>query len=282
MMNPSVGSDKPWIHQLYLDFIRFLDELREETSPWEAYSRNYLTPNAQFLTTYWKKVDFSLFQIQERVERVRKADYSNLLSLLHSGDLEKLVESTIQRCTKILLAPNPDVYLFVGFFSSDGFVIELSGKPVIGIGLERFRDFDNLCLILTHEYCHYYLKLKGKTAETMRENRIFSEGTASLFSQLIHPEKSLYKHLFFTRARLNSCIQAESRIMSLIRERSIKEIRSLLKEGDEKLGIPPRAGNYISYRLVQDFMKESGWKDITEMLESEGIVERWNHFIAER
>lgn len=270
------------VHRLYLDFIRFLDEFEKGVQPWEAYQLNYLNPNSDFLVTYWKKVDFSLFQIQERVERVRKADYSNLLSLLHSGNLEELVESTIQICTKILLAPNPDVYLFVGFFSSDGFVIELSGKPVIGIGLERFRDFDNLSLILTHEYCHYYLKLKGKTPEIMRENRIFSEGTASLFSQLIHPKKSLYRHLFFTRARLNSCIQAEFRILSLIRERSIKETYSLLKEGDEKMGIPPRAGNYISYRLVQDFIKESEWKDATEMLESKGVVEKWNRFIEER
>lgn len=270
------------IHRLYTDFIRFLDKLEERARPWDAYTYNYLIPNSAFLLTYWEKVDISLSQIRERVERVRTRDYSHLLALLRGVDLESLVECTIERCRKVLQVSSPDVYLFVGFFSSDGFVIELLGRPVIGIGLERFRDFRNLSLILAHEYCHYCLKLMETTSAVSYGESIFSEGVSSLFSRQVYPEEPLYKHLFFTRSRLNSCIQTEFDTFRLLKEKPLPEIHSLLREGNERLGIPPRVGHYISYRLVQDFMRGYGIKDIPDLLKRQEIAENWNLFFIQR
>lgn len=97
------------IHRLHIDFIRFLDEIEKGGSPWEAYKHNYLLPNSVFLETYWEKLDITLSQIKERVERVKKTDYSNLLTLLQDSDLGTLVETTIHRCGEFLKAPYPDV-----------------------------------------------------------------------------------------------------------------------------------------------------------------------------
>jgi len=268
------------IHRLYLDFVEFLNAMTTSGDPWQIYGEKYLIPNAEFLTTYWKKSGFSLTQIQERVTRLRREDYSTLLDFLHQGCLEDFVKSAIQRSREMLDAPFPDIYLFVGFFSSDGFVIELAGTPVIGIGLERFEELDRLHPTLPHEYCHYYLKLKGDIPATMQGSQIFSEGIASFFSQMVYPQQPLYRHLFFTRSRLNSCIQSEPHVFDVLRGRSLEEIQSLLRHGDECMQIPPRMGNYVSYRLVCDLMNELGKKQVHELLHDKRLVETWHLILA--
>ena len=270
------------IHKLYIDFIGFLDQIERGVPRWDAYYRGYLAPNSVFLSTYWREAGISLAQIRERVERVRKSDYSILRALLEGAHLENLVEDTIQRCRKALQAASPDIYLFVGFFSSDGFVIELLDRPVIGIGLERFRDFGNLRLILAHEYCHYYLRLRRVTSAITHGTSIFSEGASSLFSQEVYPDEPLHRHLFFTRSRLNSCIQTESHTFRLLKGKSPPEISLLLRAGDESSCVPPRVGNYISHILVQDFVKTCGVKDLSELLNQEEIGAIWDLFLTRR
>jgi hypothetical protein len=270
------------IHKLYIDFIEFLGELEKGVDRWDAYCRDYLTPNSVFLSTYWKEAGISLSQIRERVERVSQSDYSSLRALLKGVDLENLVERTIQRCGETLQAAPPDVYLFVGFFSSDGFVIQLVDRPVIGIGLERFRDSSNLRLILAHEYCHYCLRVRRVTSAITQGKSIFSEGASSLFSQQVYPEEPLHRHLFFTRSRLNSCIQTESQILRLLKGKSFPEMCSLLRAGDENSGVPPRAGNYISYVLVQEFVRTCEVKNISELLNQEEIGDLWNLFLTRK
>jgi hypothetical protein len=61
-----------------------------------------------------------------------------------------------------------------------------------------------------------------------------------------------------------------------------RRIADLFAHGDRENAIPPRIGNYISYRLVRDFMKEHHDKDLTHTLRRPHLVRSWNHYLADR
>ncbi len=275
-------SDSGQIHPLYIDFVRFLEELTEETSPWPSYEKLYLTPHLHFLQVCWKTVNLSPEMVRDRVRRIKRSDYSELLAMVHRVDLGKRAAEVLKKCSAILPGPIPDVYLFVGFFSSDGFVVDLQGRWVIGIGLERFHQENSFGCILAHEYCHYYLRSKRITTETIEAETIFTEGASFVFSQLVYPDEPLYRHLFYSRSRFNTCLERESATLRLIGGRTLHQVTDLLANGDNENAIPPRVGNYISYRLVKDFMKEQHDKDLTETLGRSDLVQSWNLYIADR
>ncbi len=250
----------------YRDFLRFLARLGKGRSAWELYQVCYLDHYRDFLLSYWSNfASMDLEQIRKRVERVKRNDYSNLESLLRTEEPEEIVRRALQRCGSVAPVPKePTIYLMVGFFSSEGFVIRLKGKPVIGIGLERFRDLSSLGLILAHEYCHYLRSSlheevepgKGKTLGEM----LLSEGLSAFFSQLVFPEKPLYDHLLITRARYNWCVENEDYLTRLAWSEfdSPRLVPVFFKMGSHKLGIAPRAGIYLGYSLLRDHQDRTG------------------------
>ena len=98
------------------------------------------------------------------------------------------------------IEPEPDVYLFVGFFSADGKTLEIQGQPAIALGLERFKDFRDLPLLVAHEYGHCAQKvlLKDIIPEEGRTllSCLMPEGLAVLFTEALYPEIPLHRHLF--------------------------------------------------------------------------------------
>ncbi len=143
------------VKPLYLDFFRFLDQI-QENDPWASYQRLYFHPHEKFFQAYWETFNhFDLEQIRERVRQIKEGDYSLLRSLIQSQDPVPLAEEALRRCQSVLpLSPEPPVYLFVGFFSADGATVEVEGSPSIALGMERFKDFRDLSLLVSHEYCH--------------------------------------------------------------------------------------------------------------------------------
>lgn len=226
----------------------------------------YLNPHRDFLFSYWEHFTLlDLERIRDRVERIRRRDYANLESLLRAESPEEIVEDALHRCENVFRAPKePPVYLIVGFFSSEGFVVRFKGNPVIGIGLERFRDFRPLGLIFAHEYCHYLRHLLGKDPEPPERRTLgamlFSEGLSSLFSEQVFPERPLNEHLCISRARLNWCLENEEFLKEVVKKefRSQRLIPALFKLGSEKLGVPPRVGGYLGYRLLKTYEKRTG------------------------
>jgi len=209
------------IWRLYDDFFRFLDRWNNGDDPWVIYQRDYLEPHAAFLHAYWGNFDhFDLTQIAQRVKKIKREDYGHLRSLILAEAPTVLAEGALGRaCALVPIEPEPDVYLFVGFFSADGNVLEIQGKAAIAMGLERYKDFRDLPLLIAHEYGHCAQKplLKDLFPEERRPlyGHLMAEGLAVLFTEALYPEIPLHRHLFITRERLQWCEQNQDIFLEL-------------------------------------------------------------------
>jgi len=246
------------VFPIYRDFLRFLEALSRGESPWRAYQKYYAGPHGNFLRACWKAFGIDEEALRARVERIRRGDYGLLEGLLQVEAPEEIALLVLRRCFRLVPPPEePEVYLTVGFFSPDAFVVKVDDKPKIGFGLERFQDFGLLGLLVAHEYAHWLrrMSLGFPDDENWRE-RLVSEGLAVLFSGQVFPELPPYRLLRLPRARWNWCLANEPLLW--------KRTASGTVFGED---LPPRAWTYVAYRLVQGFAAEGG-RDIRGLLTS--------------
>lgn len=253
------------VHSLYLDFFQFLDQ-RSEDDPWPLYQRLYLQPHEGFLMAYWRNFDhFDLDQIAARVRQIKKADYGQLRALIQRQDPAVLAAEAVDKCQAIFpREAQPPVYLFVGFFSADGCTVEVGESPVIALGLERFRDFQDLSLLISHEYGHFALRglLKNRSAQGPPTlfSRVISEGLSVFFSQLVYPEIPLHRHLFLTPERLRWCRENQEALLDIAGADLAGEklIAILFGPGDSDAGIPPRVGYFLAREMLGHCLSHHG------------------------
>ncbi len=256
------------IHPLYLDFFKFLDQMSENDA-WPSYERLYLTPHEKFFLAYWKNfAHFDRAQIAERVRRIKKGDYGQLRSLVRLQDPALLAEESLEKCRRIFsFQPEPPVYLFVGFFSVDGATVEVEGFPSIALGLERFRDFKDLPLLLAHEYCHcaqrVLLQDRFSPGDASLHFKIVSEGLSVFFSQLVYPDLPLHRHLFLTPERLRWARENEAALLELAAADLAEEklVPVLFGAGDPRAGLPPRLGYFLAREMVGHCLSHHGAED---------------------
>ena len=265
---------------IYRDFFRFLEVLETVEDPWEAYQQQYIRPNRAFFGAYWQS--FPLFDertLRGRVLQIKQGHYMVLEHLLAQIKPEEIVTESLSRCHALLPAiPEPDVFLMVGFFSADGFIVQVKGRPVIGIGLERFKDFRLLGLILAHEYCHYARRLiLGAAVEQTLGQKLLAEGLSVVFSQRAFPDRRLTDHLFMPPERLSWCRQNEAFLEALARPElgSCQMVPAFFLHGRPDAHIPPRTGMYLGYRLVQRALQERGEGGFEELLKAADIAAVW-------
>jgi hypothetical protein len=253
------------VNPLYLDFFEFLDQW-EEGDPWEAYQRLYLQPHELFLMAYWENFRFfDLCQIAGRVRQIKKGDYGPLRSLIQMEDPRVSVQKALERCQEVFpLSVAPDAYLFVGFFSADGVAVEVDGHPSIAIGLERFQDFKDLSLIVSHEYCHCaqrYL-LRGPFPHERQNllSTVVAEGLSVLFSQLMYPHIPLHRHLFIPPERLQWGREHKETLLELAAADLATEklIPILFGAGDPDAALPPRLGYFIAREMLSHCLTHHG------------------------
>ena len=253
------------VKPLYVDFFRFLEQM-PENDPWTSYQRLYCHPHEQFFQAYWKTFDhFDLEQIRERVERIKEGDYGLLRSLIQSQDPVPLAEEALRRCQLVLaLSPEPQVYLFIGFFSADGATVEVEGLPSIALGMERFKDFKDLPLLVSHEYCHCVQRslLKGFFPPGGRTLffKIVAEGLSVLFTRVVYPEIPLHRHLFLAPERLRWCRENQEVLLELAGAdlASEKLVPVLFGPGDPNAGLPPRLGYFVAGEMVGHCLAHHG------------------------
>jgi hypothetical protein len=253
------------IHSLYLDFFHFLDQ-RSEADTWPLYQCLYLKPHEEFLMAYWRNFDhFDLDQIAARVRQIKKADYAQLQALIQRQNPSVLAAEALDRCQTIFpREPQPSVYLFVGFFSADGVTVEVGGSPVIALGLERFRDFLDLPLLVSHEYGHFAWQSLQKDFAAPDPptlfSKVISEGLSVFFSQLVYPEIPLHRHLFLTPERLRWCRENQEALLDLAGAdlAGPKLIPVLFGPGDPDAGIPPRVGYFLAWQMLGHCLSHHG------------------------
>ncbi|HXZ36200.1 MAG TPA: DUF2268 domain-containing putative Zn-dependent protease [Thermodesulfobacteriota bacterium] len=253
------------VFSLYLDFFKFLD-LVSEDDPWPLYQRLYLQPHEEFLMAYWRNYDhFDLDQIAARVRQIKKADYAQLQDLIQRQNPSILAAEALNRCQAIFpREPQPPVYLFVGFFSADGVTVKVGGAQVIALGLERFRDFQDFPLLVSHEYGHFAWRslLKDRPAQGPPTlfSKVISEGISVFFSQLVYPEIPLHRHLFLTPERLRWCRENQEALLDLAGAdlAAPKLIPILFGPGDPDAGIPPRVGYFLARQMLGHCLAHHG------------------------
>lgn len=253
------------IKRLYIDFLKFLEEMKKG-DPWISFQELYLKPHVTFFEAYWQRFSFlDIAQIKERVEQIKEADYGQLKALIHTNDPGQLAEEILEKCQKVLpLDPAPDVYLFVGFFSADGITLEVSGAPAIALGLERFKDFRDFPLLLTHEYGHCAQWPSLQKFFPQKEKpllySIISEGLAIFCSEAVFPEIPLHRHLFLTPERLRWCQENQETLLALAGAdlASPKLTPILFGAGDEQAGLPPRIGYFIAHQMLGNCISHHG------------------------
>ncbi len=269
------------IHCLYEDFFQFLQALETAQDPWEAYQNLYFRPHRDFFRVYWKTFfpQMDLRTLQDRVRRVRPGHYASLQQLISHSRPETIAQKVISKCLAMLPRfPAPDVYLLVGFFSADGFIVDVTGWPAIGIGLERYRDFHLLDIILAHEYCHYARRLAlGVSPEPVTQSlarKLLSEGLSVAFARRIYPRRKLEDHLLMSRRRLNWCQKNEALLESMAQEDpgSPRLVSIFFGRGKPSANIPPRTGIYLGFRLVERVLEEKGEVTFEGLLGVEDIT----------
>ena len=263
---------------LYQDFFKFLEKITPHEEKWNIYFSCYYQPHEGFFENYFSR--FPLIDnasLKQRVEAIKTSDYSTLKNLISVCNPEEIIKEAYEKCIKVVLPKEePEVYLLIGFFSPDGFVMNLRGKPVICFGLERFKDFTLLRILFAHEYAHFLLNLSKRVVPEEEQLRwlLFSEGLATCFSLLVFPKYKLSDHLLFRRDRLNWCQENESYLREIYcsGKFSSKELMEFYDKGNPELNIPPRAGKYLGFQAVKRYLGQDRERNIRLLLSDKKLA----------
>jgi len=256
------------ILSIYKDFFIFLEKITPNSSKWKTYLTYYLKPYQKFLENYFTYFPLiNVSNLKQRVERIKPSDYSLLKHLISVCPPEEIIENAYEKCKSIVFSKEAlEVYLFIGFFSPDAFVMNFQGKPVICFGLERFRDFRLLKILFAHEYAHFLLNLsRGEIPEDEKLKwLLISEGIGTYFSSISFPEHKMPDHFLMRRDRLNWCQAHESYLRDIYcSERfSSQELINFFRKGNQELDIPPRVGKYLGFQAVRKYLVQNKEKNI--------------------
>jgi hypothetical protein len=265
------------VFSLYRDFFAFLKRTKRHSPKWPGYLRWYCEPHREFFDAYFSNFpSLDRDSLRERVERIRNGDYSRLESLVAVSPPEVIIRRAYRKCRK-LAAPReePDVYLLVGFFSPDAFVLTLRGKPVICFGLERFKDFSLMAILFAHEYAHFltgWARGKVRTAWEWKW-RLMAEGLATAFSSLVFPERPLSDHFLVRRDVLNWYQANEDRLRQIYNPERYApdELLEIFVRGKPECDIPARAGKYLGFLAVKKYISGCP-KTVEELLADKGRI----------
>ncbi len=266
------------IFSLYKDFFTFLEKITPRSSKWKIYATHYFNPHQEFLENYFSHfplIDFP--NLKDRVERIKASDYSPQKHLTSVCPPENIIKEAYEKCRSIVSSKEePEVYLLIGFFSPDAFVMNFRRKPVICFGLERFRDFRLLRILFAHEYAHFLLNLsRGEIPEDKKLKwLLISEGIGTYFSSLAFPECNISDHLLMRRDRLNWCQEHEDylRDIYLSGRHSSVELIDFYRKGNQELDIPPRAGKYLGFQAVRKYLAQGEGKNINSLFSDKKLL----------
>ncbi|MFW6138718.1 MAG: DUF2268 domain-containing putative Zn-dependent protease [Spirochaetota bacterium] len=237
-----------------------------EKNKFTCFKTYYFEKHKDFLSeVFFKFQGFTLRNIIERVNMIRKQDYAELENALKIYDIEEHTTEIILLCKNLLGSHDIcHVFLYIGFFSPDAFVIRYSNDYVICVGLERFRNFINYDVLLSHEFGHYIQnKRKGPGNEGLI-CKLVREGISVYFSRLAFPGKKENEYLFLKRQNYNFLNLNYQHFLDRLKNHHTR-IEDLFRT--ESKVFPPRAGYFLGYRIVQEYVKKIGPEDINQLIE---------------
>jgi len=241
------------IHCMYRDFFVFLRMINLEKDTWRAFKRYYYDKHSDFLSHLWHSYQcYTTRNIRERVRMIKKDDYADIENLLKIYDIEEKTHEVLMHCKRIYFDHSRcNVYILIGFFSPDAFVLWYKGRFVICVGLERFHDFKNYDILLAHEYFHYIQnKIHGPISGHL-VLQLIREGISVHFSRIAYPGRKEHEYLFLTEQALAGAKESYETIREKLRQKSISREQLFSAASGE---LTPRSGYYVGYRLVSEFI----------------------------
>ncbi len=241
------------IHCLYRDFFVFLRMINLEKDVWNAFKRYYYEKHADFLSHLWHSYQgYTTRNIRERAVMIKKEDYADIENLLKIYDIEEKTREILMHCKSIYFDRDRcNVYILIGFFSPDAFVLRYKGSFVICVGLERFHDFKHYDILLAHEYFHYIQnKVHGSISEPL-VLQLIREGICVHFSRIAYPGRKEHEYLFLTEQAFADAEGSYETIRKKLRSRKISREKLFSAASGE---LTPRSGYYVGYRLVSEFI----------------------------
>ena len=215
--------------------------------------------------------------------------------------LDRIEEHTVEASTRRgyrraleLLRPEAeiDLYVCVGLELSNAFMVMIEDEPAVGVALEvygrwfgtTFVGFDDLLHVIPHELCHAVRARKTDSSlgrlfrnedatnameQVSLHEMIVEEGLACWTGAAAAPEVPLRQTLFYSPEDFRWC---EENLDLLWKEFQAQKNVPLGNEGftrwfgigPENGHLPPRAGYYLGYRMVERHFREGPDTSIAE------------------
>ncbi len=267
------------IYHLYRDFFRFLKSLEVEKDIWKSFREYYFDKYRDFLSVVWFKYQkYSLRLIRDRVLSIKNGDYSYVEASLKLYDIESNTKLIINDCRKILYTPEVcHIYLFIGFFSPDAFVVKYNNRYVIAVGLERFHNFSNYPILLSHEYCHYVQNMiSGELKENKLVKKLVREGIAIYFTKVLFFKNSKYQfnpwdYIFTDRQTYNFLNERFETYINELIEQNFNIDEDVFHGVNDRFY--PKSGYFLAFkiidRIVSSYFKN---KDVIDLIKSEDYI----------
>ncbi len=149
--------------------INFIEDLKKIELPLSILKFEY-TLNGfkkRFLEEYMKNYIESHFA-KEDMDQLQYTREKLGFSFANIDVIIKKVESVLERF-KEQFPMDPDLVIFFGFFSPDGFIVNIDEKWYPTICLDRFFDYFKIDAVVAHELGHYFLKNSGIKYDLRKE-----------------------------------------------------------------------------------------------------------------
>jgi len=150
--------------------INFIDDLKKQKLPVNilefkeslgGFKREFLEKYIKiYIETHFARRDMN--QLKYTEEKL-SFSFANIDVILDK------IDSVLIRFKEQFPQMNPDFVIFFGFFSPDGFLMEIDGKCYPTICLDRFFDFFKIEAVTAHELGHYFLKNSGIDYDSEKE-----------------------------------------------------------------------------------------------------------------
>ncbi len=256
------------IYCLYRDFFVFLRMINLEKDTWSAFRQYYYNKHSDFLSHLWHTYQrYSTQNIRERAGMIKKEDYADIENLLKIYDIEEKTREILLHCKRIYYDHDScNVYILIGFFSPDAFVLWYKGRFVICVGLERFHNFKNYDVLLAHEYFHYIQNKVCGSISGPLVLQLIREGICVHFSRIAFPGRKEYEYLFLTAQAFASAEDSYETVREKLASKQIRREQLFSAASDE---LPARSGYYVGYRLISEFIAKGGYTDPTALLGKE-------------
>lgn len=217
----------------------------------------------------------------------------HLLGLVEERQVETLTQRGYRRAVG-LLKPTAeiDLYVCVGLGLSNAFMVMIEDEPAVGVALEAygrrfgtvFVGFEDLLHVIPHELSHAvraretdsplgrFFRSEAPTnamEHVSLHEMVVEEGLACWTGAAAAPELPLEQILFYSPEDFRWC---QENVDLLWEEFQTHKDLPLGNEGftrwfgigPDNSDLPPRAGYYLGYRIVEHYFLESPETDIAE------------------